>query len=111
MTPDDVRRLALALPETSESAHMQHPDFRVGGRIFATLWPDEQRAVVKLSPGDQQMRVETEPDVFAPVPGKWGLRGWTNVTLASADEPTLHGVLLAAWRTVAPKRLSLRKDG
>ncbi|MBF9195726.1 MmcQ/YjbR family DNA-binding protein [Microvirga terrestris] len=105
MTPDDVRRLALALPAASASTHMNRPDFRVRSRIFATLHPDEQRAVVKLAPEDQQMRVESEPLVFSPVAGKWGLQGWTNVDLAHSDEVTLRSALLAAWCAVAPKRL------
>jgi len=105
MTPEDLRRLALALPEACEGAHMTRPDFRVGGRIFATLWPQEGRGVVKLDPEDQRMRVEAEPGVFARVPSRWGLQGWTSIDLASSDEPTLKSALLAAWRTVAPKRL------
>ncbi len=106
MTPDDFRRLALALPEASESAHMNHPDFRVNRKVFATLRPDGQRAVVKLTPEDQGMRVEAEPEVFSPVSGSWGRKGWTEINLASSDERTLKSALLAAWRTVAPKRLS-----
>ena len=111
MTPDDVRRLALALPETSESAHMNRPDFRVRGKIFATLNPDEQCTVVKLTSGDQQMRVETEPLVFAPVPSKWGLQGWTTINLALSDEVALQSALLAAWSAVAPKSLVARAAG
>ncbi|NBJ12638.1 MmcQ/YjbR family DNA-binding protein [Microvirga arsenatis] len=111
MTPDDVRRLALALPETSESAHMDRPDFRVRSKIFATLHLGEHRAVVKLTPEDQQIRVEAEPLVFAPVPGKWGLQGWTNVNLTLTDEVTLQSALFAAWSTVAPKSLVMRAAG
>jgi hypothetical protein len=62
---DDVRALALMLPEVSEAAHMGHPDFRVGGKIFATLWPDEERAVVKLSPEMQAVMVEAKPEIRA----------------------------------------------
>jgi hypothetical protein len=105
MKTDDVRRLALTLPEACESAHMNRPDFRVRSKIFATLHPDEQRAVVKLTVHDQQIRVEAEPLVFAPVSGKWGLQGWTNIDLAHSDEVTLKSALLAAWSAVAPKRL------
>jgi hypothetical protein len=111
MTPDDVRRLALALLETSESAHMKRADFRVRGKIFATLHPDEQRAVVKLTSVDQQMRVEAEPVVFAPVSGKWGLQGWTTINLTHSDEVTLQSALLAAWSTVAPRSLVTRAAG
>ncbi|MFC1457356.1 MmcQ/YjbR family DNA-binding protein [Microvirga arabica] len=111
MTPDDVRRLALALPEASESSHMKRPDFRVRSKIFATLHPDEQRAVVKLTTEDQQVRVEAEPLVFAAIQGKWGLQGWTSVNLALTDEATLQSALLAAWRVVAPKSLAARAAG
>lgn len=111
MLPDDVRALALMLPEVSEGAHMGHPDFRVGGKIFVTVWPDEERAVVKLSPEMQAVMVEAEPDVFEPVPGSWGRRGSTRISLPDVDEPTLRSALLAAWRTVAPPRLVARYDG
>ena len=106
MTPDDFRRLALGLPETTEQSHMGHPDFRVRGKVFASLgWPDAAWAVVKLSPEEQESRVTTEPDVFEPVPGTWGRRGSTKVRLAAADEATLHSALVAAWRGVAPKKV------
>ena len=108
MGPDDVRALALMLPEAVEGAHMGHPDFRVGGRIFATLWTDEDRAVVKLTPEAQALMVEAEPDVFEPIAGSWGSRGWTNVDLTNAEEETLRGALLSAWRTVAPPGLVAR---
>ena len=111
MTPDDVRRLALALPESNESAHMNRPDFRVRSKIFATLHPDEQRAVVKLTSEDQRIRIEAEPRVFAPVPGRWGMQGWTRIDLTHSDEVTLQSALLAAWRAVAPKSLVKQAAG
>ena len=111
MLPEDVRALALMLPQVSEGAHMGHPDFRVGGKIFATLWPDEDRAVVKLSPEMQAVMVEAEPEVFEPVPGSWGRRGSTRISLPDVDEPTLRSALVAAWRTVAPPRLVSQYDG
>jgi len=111
MTPDDVRRLALALPEARESTHMNRPDFRVRSKIFATLHPDEQRAVVKLTSEDQRIRVDAEPLVFAPVSGKWGLQGWTSIELAHTDEMTLKSALLAAWNAVAPRSLVTRAAG
>ena len=105
MLASDVRALALMLPEVSEGAHMGHPDFRVGGRIFATLWTDESRVVVKLTPEMQAVMAEAEPDVFEPLPGSWGRRGWTNVDLIEAGEETLRSALLASWRAVAPPAL------
>ena len=103
--PDAVRALALLLPEVIEGAHMGHPDFRVGGKIFATLWIDEDRVVVKLTPEVQAVLTEAEPNVFEPIAGSWGRRGWTNVDLVEADEETLRSALMAAWRTVAPPGL------
>ena len=97
--------MALSLPEAEESAHMGHPDFRVRGKIFATLWPDRDRAVVKLEPDHQAMLIDAEPAIFAPAAGAWGRKGWTNVNLAAADEATFRSAVTAAWRNVAPKRL------
>jgi hypothetical protein len=101
MTPDDFRRLALALPEASEASHMGHPDFRVQNKIFATLWPKEGRGVVMLTPEQQKILIDLKPAVFAPLPGGWGRRGSTNVNLETADEISLTSVLLMAWRNKA----------
>ena len=110
MTPEGFRRLALSLPETVEAAHVGHPDFRVGGKIFATLGdPDLSWGVVKLTPADQDMRL-AEATIFVPAAGAWGRRGWTKVKLKLADETTLRSALLAAWRNVAPKRLARQMD-
>ena len=111
MLPDEVRALARMLPEVSEGAHMGHPDFRVGGKIFATLWPDEERAVMKLPPEMQAVMVEAKPEMFEPVPGSWGRRGSTRINLPNVDERTLRSALLAAWRTVAPAQLVAQYDG
>ena len=70
MTANDFRKIALSFPEAIESAHMNHPDFRVRGKIFATLgYPDENWAVVKLTPEEQKSFVRADPDVFQPVKG------------------------------------------
>ncbi len=104
MSPDDFRRLALSFPEAVEKAHMNHPDFRVGGKIFATLgYPDATRAMVKLPPEEQAGYVAAYPDVFVPVPGAWGRQGCTSVHLSAASEAILRPALEAAWRRVAPK--------
>ncbi len=105
MTADDYRRLALDLPETEERAHQGHPDFRVAGKIFATLWPHQGRGVALLTPEQQEMLVQAEPAMFAPVPGGWGRRGSTDIRLDAADETTVRSALLMAWRNKAPKRL------
>lgn len=105
ITPDDFRRLALALPQAIESAHMGTVDFRCG-KIFATLGnPDVEWAMVKLTSDQQEMRVAADPGIFVPVPGGWGKGGATRLRLAGCDEATARGALLDAWRNVAPKRL------
>jgi hypothetical protein len=112
MTADEFRNLALSLPEASQSAHMGHPDFRVRGKVFATLgYPDEEWGMVKLTPELQRQFVRAEPDVFVPVTGGWGRRGATSVRLASATEEALRPALVAAWRNVAPKGLAQEYDG
>jgi hypothetical protein len=106
MTANEFRKLALALPETEERTHMNHPDFRVAGKIFATLgYPDKSRGMVKLSPEDQHYFSKDHPDVFTPVKGTWGLRGATTVHLKAAKKETLGNAMRAAWRNTAPKRL------
>jgi hypothetical protein len=105
MQPDEVRALAQMLPDVIVGAHKGNPDFRVHGRIFATLWTDEDRMVVKLSAALQAALTEAEPDVFEPIEGSWGKRGWTNVDLMAADEEIIRNALLSAWSTVAPPSL------
>jgi hypothetical protein len=108
---DDFRRIALSLPEAKESAHMGHPDFRVRGKIFATLgFPGDQWAMVKLTPEQQRAFVRAEPDVFQPVKGGWGRRGATNVCLEAAEETALLKAMITAWRNVAPKTLTDNVD-
>jgi hypothetical protein len=106
VTANDFRKLALSLPETEERAHMNHPDFRVAVKIFATLsYPDKTRGMVKLSPEDQHYFSKDHPDVFFPVKGTWGKRGATSVHLKVAKKGTLAKAIQAAWRNTAPKRL------
>ena len=98
------RRIALGLPGATEGSHQGHADFRAGKRIFATLgYPDEDWGMVKLTPEQQSVLVEAEPDIFRPVPGGWGKHGNTNVRLAKADLATLQSALTLAWSNVAPK--------
>jgi hypothetical protein len=105
MTADELRSLALSLPEAEESAHMEHPDFRVGGKIFATLGPGEAWGMVKLTPAQQATYLGASPGVFRPASGVWGRRGATIVSLQDADERMVQGALLMAWRNAAPRRL------
>jgi hypothetical protein len=107
MTRNDFRRLALSLPEANESEHMDHPDFRVRGKIFATLgYPDERWGMVKLMPDQQEDFARAEPSVFVPVKGAWGRRGATSVLLRSAKSASLKRALGLAWRNIAPKKLA-----
>jgi hypothetical protein len=104
MTPKEFRKLALSLPEAVEASHMQHPDFRVGGRIFATLGhPNSEWAMVKLTPDEQELFVKIDPDSFEPVPGGWGRQGATRVLLNSAKKALVRDALQAAWRIRASK--------
>ena len=103
----EFRRIALSLPEASESAHMGHPDFRVRGKIFATLgYPSTGWGVVKLTPDQQELFVQIEPEVFVPVKGAWGRRGATSVRLRSAPRGMVRKALIAAWCNTAPKPLA-----
>ena len=108
MTANDFRRIALGLHDACEGAHMGHPDFRVNGRIFATLHGDLQYGMVKLTPEQQQRFVEEGPGAFAPEKGAWGLQGCTAVQLAAVDEDTLGEALTLAWRNRAAKRAPAR---
>jgi hypothetical protein len=107
MTIETFRKLALQMPEAVEVGHMGHPDFRVGGKIFATLgYPDAGWAMVKLTPEQQEAFVSAEPKVFAPVKGGWGRGGATNVCLRPAKLARVRLALATAWRNVAPRRLA-----
>jgi hypothetical protein len=106
VTAKEFRRMALSFAETEEREHMEHPDFRVRGKIFATLgYPDRNWGMVKLTPMEQEMLRRSEPKVFSPAAGAWGRRGSTLVRLANARKSTLRSALLAAWRNTAPRNL------
>jgi len=107
MTNRDFKRVALSFPATTEKAHQSHPDFRVAGKIFATLgYPDVQWAMIKLTPDQQAEFVNAEPAVFVPVKGGWGRKGATNVKLRTAKAASVRNALAAAWCNIAPKHLA-----
>ena len=107
MTTEGFRRLALSFPEATEEAHMGHPDFRVRGRIFATLgYPDPSWGMVKLTPEQQDAFVDTEPAAFTPVKGAWGRGGATSLRLDAVRNRSLRLALAMAWRNVAPRSLT-----
>jgi len=102
MNTDAFRKLALALPGALESAHMNHPDFRVAGKIFASLgYPDDDWGMVKLTPEQQSSFIQAAPDVFRPCNGVWGKRGATNVLLNGADKDLLKSALRSAFDNLA----------
>src|SRR5436190_23309821 len=100
MDAADFRRLVLGLTGATEGAHMGHPDFRVGGRIFATLNADGTTAMVKL-PVDQQARFMETQTGFRPASGAWGLQGATLIELAGAEEEVVGEAATIAWQNVA----------
>lgn len=107
MTAEEFRKLALSFPEASEAAHMGHPDFRVAGRIFATLgYPRSTCGMIRLPPDEQEFFVRTQPATFAPVKGAWGRAGATTVRLKAAQKGVVREALLIAWRGRAPPRLT-----
>ena len=107
MTAEDFRSIALSFPEAAEQAHMSHPDFRVRGKIFATVgYPDAAHGMVKLTPEQQHEFIKSSPAIFSPAKGAWGLKGSTIVKLKAARKPLLRTALAAAWHNVAPKSLS-----
>ncbi|MEO6214084.1 MAG: MmcQ/YjbR family DNA-binding protein [Vicinamibacterales bacterium] len=98
LTAHDFRRLALGMQEVAEGAHMGHPDFRVRGRIFATLHADLLWGMVKLSPDQQQEFMARQAGGFVPESGAWGRQGCTAVRLDATDEETLGEALTLAWQ-------------
>jgi hypothetical protein len=106
MTPDGYRRLALSFPDTWESSHVDHPDFRVGKKVFATLgYPDARWGMIKLTPEQQAQYVGRYPEIFSAVKGGWGLRGATNIKLRPATRKTVRPALSAAWSNHASAAL------
>ncbi|MEO1475049.1 MAG: MmcQ/YjbR family DNA-binding protein [Pseudomonadota bacterium] len=107
-TGTDLRRIALNLPHATEKPHFDRTSFRVDapkGKIFATMIEDGTTANLMLSRDEQDLLCAAEPDVFTPVPNKWGEKGATTITLAVADQATLKSALTMAWKKAAPEKL------
>jgi hypothetical protein len=99
MNANDFRRLALSLEGAEEGSHFGQADFRVGGRIFATLAAEKQGyGNLLLTPEQQAAFVAEAPEIFLPIPGGWGRNGATHVRLAVASEDLLLGALRTAWK-------------
>jgi hypothetical protein len=107
MTANEFRKAALALPDAVEQSHMNHPDFRVGGKIFATLGRDEAWGMVKLTPEQQAEFMHDYPKMFEAFNGAWGAGGATRIILKAASKTVARLALLSAWRNTAPKQNSL----
>jgi hypothetical protein len=109
MTAEEFRRIALSFPEVVERSHMGHADFRVGGKIFATLgYPNDGFGVAMLTPQDQDLLVRDYPSAFAPAAGAWGAKGSTTILLRDASKRAVKLALEAAWRKRAPKALAAK---
>ena len=105
MTADKFRSLALEIPRAIESAHMNHPDFRIDGRVFASLgYPDDDYGMVKLAPEQQRTFLKKAPSVFEPCAGAWGRQGSTSVALTAAKVDLLRSAIEAASENIASKK-------
>lgn len=112
MTAADFRRIALSLPGAEEGSHMGSADFRVGGRIFATLASERQGfGNLMLTPEVQADFVREQPALFVPIAGGWGRMGATHMRLAESDEATLAGALRTAWKLRVDKNSASRGKG
>ena len=117
MNASDFRRIALSFEGAEEGCHMGSADFRVGGKIFATLASQHQGyGNLKLTPEQQADFVRELPEVFLPIPGGWGRMGMTHIRLAKASEDVLTGALRTAWKLrvdmnakTSPKKRSPRR--
>jgi hypothetical protein len=106
MTATQFRRIALSFEGAEERAHMNHPDFRVNGKIFATLgYPDKQHGMVKLPLEQQHEFTRNEPEAFVCVKGAWGKQGCTNVLLPAAKESSVKSAIEIAWRNASANAL------
>ena len=111
MKASDFRRIALSLEGVEEGSHLSAVDFRVGGRIFATLAHEKQGyGNLMLTPEQQVAFIEELPDVFLPVHGGWGRNGATHVRLAVVSEDVLAGALRTAWKLRIEKNVRSGKQ-
>lgn len=104
MTGDEFRNLALSLDGTVEVAHFDRQAFKIR-RIFASIAPDELSANILITPEEQEHYARLRPDLFAPVPNKWGERGWTQLLLSVADRKGVFPVLRSAWMAAGSVKL------
>ena len=111
MTPQQFRKIALSLPDTIESAHMGHPDFRVGGKIFASLGaPSDEFGMVKLAPEQQKAFCDADANAFQPCNGAWGRQGCTYVKLAAVKTAVVRSAVALAVENVLIPKSQKRKE-
>lgn len=111
MTADEFRDIALSMPDAIEGAHMRHPDFRVNGRIFASIHSNDSRGMIKLGPEEQAALLREHRATFTPSAGAWGRQGCTDVLLGAADQRAVRTAMLLAWeRTTALPPARTRKS-
>jgi hypothetical protein len=111
MTADKFRSLALSIAGAVESAHMGHPDFRIAGKIFATLgYPNEECGMVKLTPAQQQEFLQCSPEVFTPCSGAWGRQGATQVSLKPARVALIREALDVARQNVTAQPKGAKRN-
>ena len=102
MSTDQFRQMALKIPTALQRSHMNHPDFRVAGKIFASLGvPDKEWGMVKLTPEQQRTFIKKAPEIFKPSSSAWGRQGYTNVCLASAKPSVVRSAIVAAAKNIA----------
>ncbi|HEX7845591.1 MAG TPA: MmcQ/YjbR family DNA-binding protein [Chitinophagaceae bacterium] len=101
----NARKAALSLPEVEEKSHFDIPDFRVKGKIFASIHNDKGYLMVKLGPEDQSVFCAFDKEVIFPVPGGWGRRGATFINLRKVRKTMLADALTTAWKTIAPRKM------
>ncbi|MBL7952385.1 MAG: MmcQ/YjbR family DNA-binding protein [Flavobacteriales bacterium] len=109
MDSQHLRAVALDMPGTAVKEHFGRPSYSVKKKIYLTVWDEEQRAVLKLTPAQQADFMEAHPDAFAAVPQKLGKYGWTSVFLAHVNVRLFRYAMDLAWRNVAPKWLILTR--
>ena len=107
-TGEDFRKIALSMPYALEKPHFDRSGFRVDaprGKMFATMIANETEANVFLSIEEQEMLCSSEPEIFYPVPNKWGEKGATTIRINNADAATLKSVISMSWRRAAPPKV------
>ena|SRR5437868_9856679 len=107
ITVATAERIILSMPEAEKSQHHGHPDFRVKNKIFATLWPTESRAVLKIDPVNQGRLLKSEPAAFST--NAWSKYGCTNIHLQHIDAKLFQELVEDSWQAVAPKKLVLQQ--